>query len=119
MKKIITLVLISLNFNCFAQDEDVPGGYDPTNWFTGGSVSISVGGYDHVFLAGLNPHFGYTIARWIDAAVVANFQYSTARDEFNNKYRSTTVGLGLFTRIYPVPFLYIVAQPEYNFILQK
>ena len=86
MKKIITLVLISLNFNCFAQDEDVPGGYDPTNWFTGGSVSISLGGYDRVFLAGLNPHFGYTIARWIDAAVVANFQYSSAKDEFNNKY---------------------------------
>ena len=72
-----------------------------------------------MFLAGLNPHFGYTFAKWIDAAVVTNFQYSTARDQFNNKYRNTIYGLGVFTRIYPVQFLFIQAQPEYNLILQK
>lgn len=119
MKKSIILIFTFLTFSSFAQEQNTPGGYDPSNWFTGGSISLSIGGYDRGFLAGLNPHFGYTFARWIDAALAANFQYSTARDEFSNKYRSTTYGLGIFTRIYPVSFLFIQAQPEYNLILQK
>jgi hypothetical protein len=103
--------------NVFAQDKEKKKSYDPTNWFTGGSVSFSLsGGYYKLFLAGLHPHFGYTIAKWIDAAAVVNFEYQSQRDEFNNKYHNTTYGLGVFTRIYPVSFLFIQAEPEYNFI---
>jgi hypothetical protein len=121
MKKLIALIFLTYSLQCFSQDEDSleEKGFDPTNLFTGGSVSINLGGYNNTFLAGLNPHFGYTFSKWIDAATVFNFQYYTARDQFNNKYRSTTYGLGVFTRIYPVSFIFIQAQPEYNFIKQK
>jgi len=101
-----------------AQDEaEKTKGYDPTNWFTGGSISLGVG--NGSFNAGLHPHYGYTVAKWIDFAGVVNFEYQSQRDEFNNKYRTTVYGLGAFTRIYPVHFIFIQAQPEYNIIAQK
>lgn len=104
--------------NLSAQDEsEKQKSYDPTNWFTGGSISVGAG-YS-TFNAGLHPHFGYTLAKWIDVAGVVNFEYQSQRDVYNNKYRSTTYGLGAFTRIYPVHFLFIQAEPEYNFIAQK
>ena len=123
MKKLITVVFFFYNLCCFAQREDSVElrGFDATNLFTGGSVSFGLGfsSYNKSFLAGINPHFGYTFAKWIDAAFVINFQYYSARGIYNDKYRSTTYGPGIFTRIYPVRFLFIQAQPEYNFIKQK
>ena len=101
----------------YAQDEKEKG-YDPENWFTGGSVSLGLG--NGSFNAGLHPHYGYTVAKWIDFAGVANFEYQSQRDLYNNdKHRSTVYGLGVFTRIFPVHFLFIQAQPEYNFIALK
>lgn len=104
-----------------AQDEnEKQKHYDPTNWFAGGSVSLGFsGGSYSSFLVGLHPHYGYTVAKWIDFAAVANFEYQSQRDVYNNKYRTTIYGLGVFTRIFPVHFLFIQAQPEYNFIAQK
>jgi hypothetical protein len=104
-----------------AQDEnEKQKHYDPTNWFAGGSVSLGFsGGSYSSFLVGLHPHYGYTVAKWIDFAAVANFEYQSQRDVYNNKYRTTIYGLGAFTRIFPVHFLFIQAQPEYNFIAQK
>lgn len=117
MKKILLALLLIINLNAFAQDEEKNKGYDPTNVFTGGSLSFGLsGGYYKLFLAGLHPHVGYTFAKWIDAAAVVNFEYQSQRDEFNNKYHNTTYGIGAFTRIYPVHFLFIQAEPEFNFI---
>ena len=101
-------------------EQEKPKGYDPSNWFTGGSVSLGYsGGYYSSFLVGLHPHFGYTLAKWLDVAGVVNFEYQSQRDDINNKFRNTTYGVGVFTRIYPVHFLFIQAQPEYNIIAQK
>ncbi len=125
MKIIKSIALISccllLATGLYAQEEtEKQKGYDPTNWFTGGSVSLGFGGGSYsTFVAGIHPHLGYTIAKWIDVAGVVNFEYQSQRDPFNNKYRNTTYGVGAFTRIYPVQFLFIQAEPEYNFITQK
>lgn len=101
-----------------AQDEpEKQKGYDPSNWFTGGSISLGAG--NGTFNFGVHPHYGYTVAKWIDFAGVANFEYQSQRDGYNNKYRTTIYGLGAFTRIFPVHFLFIQAEPEYNFIAQK
>lgn len=125
MKKIKSVILAAASIlfalHGVAQDKnEKQKGFDPTNLFTGGSVSFSLsGGYYHYFLAGLHPHFGYTISKWIDVAGVVNFEYQSQNDGYNNKYRNTTYGIGAFTRIYPVRFLFIQAEPEYNFITQK
>ena len=91
------------------------------NLFTGGSISLGFGGGSSysTFIAGLHPHYGYTLAKWIDVAGVVNIEYQSQRDYYNNKFRNTTYGAGMFTRIYPVHFLFIQAEPEYNFIKQK
>ena len=122
MKKILTIALLLSFAFAHAQKksaQDSAKGYDPTNLFIGGSLSLSLGGYQNGFLFGINPFVGYTLAKWVDAGVVVNYQYYTQKDQFNNKYRSNTIGGGVFTRIYPVHFLFIQAQPEYNFITQK
>lgn len=122
MKNLLIAVLMLFSLSVFAQDEEAPEkpkGFDPTNLFTGGSVTLSLGGYSGGFIAGLNPHFGYTVAKWIDFAAVVNFQYSAYHDQYNNKYRSTIYGGGVFTRIYPVKFIFVQAQPEYNWIKYK
>lgn len=116
---VLTACSLLLGAGCFAQDEgEKKNNYDPENWFTGGSVSLGLAnGY---FNVGLHPHYGYTVAKWIDFAGVVNFEYESQRDlYYNNKYRTTVYGLGVFTRIYPVHFLFVQAQPEYNFIAQK
>jgi hypothetical protein len=109
--------------NVIAQDEPETQKkhYDPTNWFTGGSVSLGYGGGSSysTFIAGLHPHFGYTLAKWIDVAAVVNFEYQSQKDFYNNKFRNTTYGVGMFTRIFPVHFLFVQAEPEYNLIKQK
>ena len=110
-----------------AQDEpeeqtEEKKGYNPENWFTGGSISLGYGAGNNIssFIAGLHPHFGYTLAKWIDVAGVVNFEYQSQKDRYYGiKVHNTTYGLGVFTRIFPVHFLFIQAQPEYNFIAQK
>ncbi|CAN5124366.1 hypothetical protein BH09BAC2_BH09BAC2_18520 [soil metagenome] len=120
MKTLLALTFIFLSITAIAQEEEkqeVKRGFDKTNLFTGGSISLGLGSGS--FNAGLHPHFGYTLAKWIDAAAVVNFEYTGQRDYYNNKYRNTTIGLGVFTRIFPVKFIFLQAQPEYNFINLK
>ena len=115
----------ALTGSALAQEEEKETekqkGYDPTNWFTGGSLSLGYGGGSSytTFIAGIHPHYGYTLAKWIDVAGVVNFEYQSQKDFYNNKFRNTTYGVGMFTRIFPVHFLFLQAEPEYNFIKQK
>ena len=112
-----TIIGLLLVINLFAQEQEgdkKQKGGDPTNWFTGGSISFGLG-YG-TFTAGLHPHIGYSVSKWIDFAGVVNFEYQSQRDVYNDKFHNTTYGLGVFTRIYPVHFLFIQAEPEYNFI---
>src|ERR1043165_4905339 len=102
MKKILTLAsLVSVLFSN-AQDSTrkKSGGYDPENLFVGGSISLSLGGYQNGFLIGLNPYIGYKFLSFMDAGVVINYQHYSEKDFYDNKYRSNTFGGGVFTRIY-------------------
>lgn len=123
MKATILIMLISLSFSAatFAQETEKKQVFpQESNLFTGGSISLGFsGGSYSTFLFGLHPHLGYKLAKWIDVAGVVNFEYQSQRDPFNEKLRNTTYGIGAFTRIYPVHFLFIQAEPEINFITQK
>lgn len=118
----LLLTLIACALIGFAQDdEEVPErrGFKKENLFTGGSVSLGFG--NRSFSAGVSPVFGYKIADWIDAGLVGNYQYTSYRDyfDFDDKLRQSTYGGGVFTRIYPVNFLFAQAQFEHNFITLK
>jgi hypothetical protein len=124
MKKCVMLAcaVMILTTSIFGQDEEEEEkGFKLENLFTGGSVSLAF--YNNTFLIGGNPVFGYSIASWIDAGLVVNYNYSSYRDVSyygsNDKLRQHVYGGGVFTKIYPVRFLFVQAQVEHNFIKQK
>ncbi|MEO7801933.1 MAG: hypothetical protein ABIR81_08040 [Ginsengibacter sp.] len=121
MKNILaTILFVIITTSCFAQKDSLDDNkFQSPGWFTGGNVTFGLGGYNNRFVAGLNPHFGYTLSKWSDAGVVVNFQYQSSKDFYGNKYRYKTYGLGAFTRLYPVRFLFVQVQPEYNFTALK
>ena len=117
MKKIIlSVLLLSVSFGfLFAQDEEQQKGFKKENLFTGGSVTMSF--YSGGTILGANPIFGYKIANWLDAGIALNYTYQGSRDnyELNDKIRQHVFGPGVFTRIYPLPMLFLHAQAEHNF----
>lgn len=130
MKKIIaTAALVGILLNGFAQEEDKKEesrshGFKKENIFTGGNVIVSFSNYTTVL--GGSPVIGYSITNWLDAGLQFNYTYSSNRhvtyyDPYYNAYyitddkqRQTTFGPGAFLKIYPVKFLYLQAQGEFN-----
>src|SRR5262245_44648972 len=117
----LCLLLLLCAGSVVAQDEEVEEkkGFKKENMFSGGGISLSF--FYNTFLVGASPVLGYRIADWIDAGIVANYQYSSIRDypSFDDKTRQSIYGGGAFTRLYPVHFLFAQVQYEHNFISQK
>lgn len=125
MKKYF-LILVCFVFSAqmlFAQDEkeEEKKGFRKENFFTGGSISLSF--FNGAFLVGGNPVFGYSLTRWADLGVVANYTYTSYKDYSyygsDDKLRQTVYGGGVFTRLFPVKFLFAQAQVEHNWIRLK
>lgn len=115
MKKIICCLLLLFPLFLLAQDEDAaPRGFRKENLFTGGGLGLGFG--NNYFQAGVNPMLGYSINSWLDAGIVANYNYASFRDwnGFIGKVRQTSFGGGAFTRIYPFRPVFIQAQYEIN-----
>lgn len=121
MKKILITAITCLA--CFAgftqNDESEKTGFRKDNLFTGGSVSVSF--FNNTFLIGASPVLGYRLANWADAGLVVNYQFTSIRDYsvFNDRLRQSLYGGGIFTRLYPVRFVFVQANLEHNFITQK
>lgn len=114
---ISTQVLLAQKYN--KDEESESKGFNKENFFTGGSISLSF--FNGAFLAGGSPVFGYSLTRWADLGIVANYTYSSYRDYpyFNDKLRESLYGGGVFTRLFPVKFLFAQAQVEHNWIRSK
>ena len=122
MKKIIvTSFLLGITIAAVAQyEKDEPKkGFKKENFFTGGNVTVSF--YNGGTVLGISPYFGYSLNKYLDVAVAANFNYTSQRDYFvyGDKMRQTIYGPGAFVRLYPVKFLFAEARYEHNFIQQK
>ncbi len=104
-----------------AQNEEEKTGFQKDRLFTGGSLSLGFSG--NSFQVGGSPFFGYSLASWVDAGITVNANYTSFRNVYtgssNDKLRRTNYGVGPFTRLYPVRFIFIQAQYEKNFITQK
>lgn len=122
MKVLATLAIALMVFTSSMGQEEIEGnrgGFRKENLFAGGSLSL--GFSSGMFQGGANPFIGYSLGDWVDAGVVVNFNYASFRDVYaiDDRLRETTYGGGLFTRLYPVRFLFAQAQFERNFIRQK
>ena len=124
MKKfVVTIIIAGFSFGAVAQKEveEAPEKklFKKENCFAGGNVTISF--FNNVTILGINPYFGYSITKWLDAAVSMNVNYISQRNYFidNDKVRQTIYAPGALLRIYPVKFLYAEGQFEHNFIRQK
>jgi hypothetical protein len=125
MKRSLLIVLYLAGFAqvLIAQEKEdaEKKGFDKENFFTGGSISLSF--FNGAFLVGGSPVFGYSLTRWADLGLVANYTYSSYRDYSyygsDDKLRQSVYGGGLFTRLFPVKFLFAQAQVEHNWIRSK
>ena len=123
MKRISCLLLalcfIAVTVNAQDEEEAPSKGFKKENLFTGGSITLSF--FNGQTVLGANPVFGYKLADWVDAGIAFNFLYNGARDylQFNDKIRQTVLGPGVFTRLYPVRFLFVQGQLEENFSTLK
>ena len=121
MKKIFLVLFLScFSMAIFAQDNEdeiQKKGFQKEKLFTGGDLTVSF--YTGGSTLGISPYLGYSVTKWLDAAVNVNFLYQGQKDIYNNKYRQTNFGPGAFVRLFPVNFLYVQAQYEHNFISAK
>ncbi len=134
MKKlVIVLTLATCFLSSRAQEEEKEknekkGRFKKENLFTGGGAIVSVGSYST--LLGASPVLGYSITKWLDAGMVFNYNYASSRavyyDYYTNSYyvsdqktRQNVIGPGVFARFYPLKFLFVNVQAEYNFTTNK
>lgn len=94
-------------------EEEEKGGFKQENIFIG--TALNIGFSSGVFQIGANPEIGYSITNWLDAGISTNLNYTSFRyTGFSD--RVFNYGGGTFIRIWPVRFLFITGQPEYNWI---
>jgi hypothetical protein len=99
-------------------DETPPTGFSKETLFLGGSLGLGFGSYN--FNIGVNPEVGFSLNRWFDVGAVVNFNYSSIRADPSGYYnpnvssKQFTYGGGVFGRAYVLPFLFLTAQPEFN-----
>jgi hypothetical protein len=122
MKKILlALTLTLLTGMLWAQKEqpEKKTGFKKENLYIGGGLNIGAG--SGMFAIGVIPEVGYSLTNWLDVGIPFNLNYQTQRlQDFNGsvyaKYRAFNYGTGMYLRIWPVDFLHITVQPEYNWI---
>lgn len=118
-KLLFVLVLAATATGSFAQqneDEAQKGKFKRENIFLGTSLNLGI--TNRSFNVGLNPEIGYSITRWLDGGVALNINYfSQNASEFSNiRFRNFNFGGGPFLRVWPVSFLHLQVQPEFNWI---
>jgi hypothetical protein len=103
-------------------DEAPPSGFQKQNLFIGGGLELGFGADQ--FNVGVNPEIGYSLTRWLDAGIIVNFDYNSITPDPSGYYnpdlssKQFTYGGGVFARAYVLPFLFLTAQPEYNWITE-
>ncbi len=101
-------------------DEDVSEGkgFKKDHIFIGGTLNLGFSGY--VFNVGGAPEIGYSFNKWFDVGLLANINYTSERADPEGYYNDNTrtriynYGVGAFGRFYPLPFLFVQVEPEYN-----
>jgi hypothetical protein len=103
-------------YNTYTDDDG--SGFRINHLFVGGGLQLGFGSYN--FDVGVNPEVGYSLNRWLDVGAVVNFTYSSVKADPTYYYnpdigqKEFIYGGGIFGRAYVLPFLFLTAQPEFN-----
>lgn len=104
MKKVVFfLLLISISITSNAQ-------LLKNRLTFGGGIGMQFSDYTHVNIA---PQVGYNVNNYLN--VGAGFTYSYFSDKYDhNQYKETNnyLGFNLYGKIYPIPYLVLMIQPE-------
>jgi hypothetical protein len=96
-----------------AEENPEKGKFQRNRMFVGTSLNLGFGG--SFFQVAATPELGYSITNWLDAGIAMNVNYTSLRyNSFSD--RTLAIGPGAFVRVWPVNFLFLTAQPEWNFI---
>ncbi|WP_123864761.1 hypothetical protein [Chitinophaga barathri] len=100
---------------------DTVRGFDPSRLMVGGSFGMGFGDYT---LVNISPIIGYRFTPMFAGGLALNAQLSweKLRDydgEIFARNNYNMLGGGLWGRFYPIPQLFLQAQPEYNSITEK
>lgn len=122
MKRLLLSLLCISSVQLLSAQEDSTGekgGFKKENLFAGGTISLGFG--SNYFQVGGNPMFGYSLNRFLDAGIAANYIHTSYRYYSYDveRLRQNLYGGGVFLRAYPVKFLFAHAQIEHNFIALK
>jgi hypothetical protein len=105
-------------YNTYVDDDNGGNGFKKRNLFVGGSLNLGYSGYD--FTVGGAPEIGYSINRFVDVGALVNLNYTSERADpsgywnDNVRQRNFTYGAGVFGRFWPLRFLFLQVEPEYN-----
>jgi hypothetical protein len=117
-----TFVLVAgLSVQAQQESESSEKGFDPNRLFFGGNFGLSFGDYTFI---NITPQVGYQFNRYLAAGAGLSFIGTGYTTYYTNgsKYSKETynsAGLNIFGRVYPIPFLFLQAQPEYNYTWGK
>jgi hypothetical protein len=115
LKNIILATLILFSITAKAQTTITTNKIlDKKPVFVGGGLVL--GGGAHSFQIGLNPEIIKSFTPYLDGGLAMNIYYELYNaSEFSDiQSRNFRLGIGAFTRIWPIESFFIQVQPEYN-----
>lgn len=112
MQKIYLLFI----FGLIAATTQAQEGIEEGDLFFGGNFGFNIG--SNTTSINISPQVGYRFNTTIAVGAGINFQYNSLKGDFS-RINQTVLGLNIFARVYPVNFLFIQAQPEFNYIMSK
>src|SRR5215467_2604080 len=126
MKKAALFLLLSVALFEFTSAQDEPTekkGFDKSRLFIGGTFGLGFGSYSTAI--NISPQVGYRFSKLFAAGVGINYAFYNYKYYYaysNSIYERdiySYLGMNVFGRVYPIPFLFIQAQPEVNYVWGK
>jgi hypothetical protein len=113
MKKYFSLIIVLLSIIQISNAQQSEStGFDKSKMFVGGNLGLSFGTYT---IVNVSPQVGYHLSPMFATGVGLNYNYYGYDDGYQTS-KQTYAGMNIFGRLYPIPQLFIQAQPELNYM---
>ena len=116
-------LFVGASGSVFSQEEEEQPkqGFDKNKLFFGVTVGLTFGDFTMI---NLSPQVGYRFNRYLAAGTGINGIYSSSKSYYPNgntalREEYGVIGLNVFGRVYPIPYLFAHLQPEANYTWGK